>query len=335
MRKVLLTTTALVALGGVSAASAIDISGSYGVEYYSESNTGGSADAADVSGDTFNQDGLIVFSGSSTADSGLTFGGRMTLSHSGAIEDQQMTISGDFGSLMAGAQDGMVDGMDGFMQGSAMVENASSTTNGTAAAVNLKTTSMVADNPGTVKVGFQSNVISGFQLGYSYEDGGADATSNDDVSAWIVTYDLGVAKLGYANSTQGSTTANNAKLDQSQVGIGTSLAGVTIAASWGSAKQAGANGNADTSKIDTRDIGVSYSVDDSTGIYAAFIDSEEKTGSNAGDKMTSSTFGLTYTVAPGVSTVFETASSDYTDATTGSSNSDGNNNTTAKIVVSF
>jgi len=335
MRKVLLTTTALVALGGVSAASAIDISGSYGVEYYSESNTGGSADAADVSGDTFNQDGLIVFSGSSTADSGLTFGGRMTLNHAGAIEDQQMTISGDFGSIMAGAQDGMVDGMDGFMQGSAMVENASSTVNGTAAAVNLKTTSMVADNPGTVKVGFQSNVISGFQLGYSYEDAGSDATSNNDVSAWIVTYDLGVAKLGYANSTTGSTTANGAKLDQSQVGIGTSLAGVTIAASWGSAKQAGANGNADTSKIDTRDVGVSYSVDDSTGIYAAFIDSEEKTGTNAGDKMTSSTFGLTYTVAPGVSTVFETASSDYTDATAGSANSDGNSNTTAKIVVSF
>jgi len=335
MRKVLLTTTALVALGGVSAASAIDISGSYGVEYYSESNTGGSADAADVSGDTFNQDGLIVFSGSSTADSGLTFGGRMTLNHAGAIEDQQMTISGDFGSIMAGAQDGVVDGMDGFMQGSAMVENGSSTTNGGSNGVGLYTTSMVADNPGTVKVGFQSNVISGFQLGYSYEDAGSDATSNNDVSAWIVTYDLGVAKLGYANSTTDSTTANGAKLDQSQVGIGTSLAGVTIAASWGSAKQAGANGNADTSKIDTRDVGVSYSVDESTGIYAAFINSEEKTGTNAGDKMTASTFGLTYTVAPGVSTIFETASSDYTDATAGSSNSDGNSNTTAKIVVSF
>jgi len=336
MRKILLTTTALVALGGVSAASAIDISGSYGVEYYSESNTGGSADAADVSGDTFNQDGLIVFSGSSTADSGLTFGGRMTLNHAGAIEDQQMTISGDFGSIMAGAQDGMVDGMDGFMQGSAMVENGSSTTNGVlATGANLKTTSMVADNPTTVKVGFQSNVISGFQLGYSYEDGGSDATSNDDVSAWIVTYDLGVAKLGYANSTTDSTTTNGANLNQSQVGLGTTLAGVTIAASYGTAKQAGANGAADTSKIDTRDVGVSYSVDESTGIYAAFINSEEKTGTNAGDKMSSSTFGLTYTVAPGVSTILETASSDYTDATTGSANSDGNSNTTAKIVVSF
>ena len=216
-----------------------------------------------------------------------------------------------------------------------MVENASSTTNGTAAAVNLKTTSMVADNPGTVKVGFQSNVISGFQLGYSYEDAGSDATSNNDVSAWIVTYDLGVAKLGYANSTTDSTTSDGAKLSQSQVGLGTTMAGVTLAASFGTAKQAGANGAADTSKIDTRDIGVSYSVDESTGIYAAFINSEEKTGTNAGDKMSTSTFGLTYTVAPGVSTVFETASADYTDATAGSASSDGNNNATAKIVVSF
>jgi len=33
MRKILLTTTALVALGGVSAASALDISGSYDFNY--------------------------------------------------------------------------------------------------------------------------------------------------------------------------------------------------------------------------------------------------------------------------------------------------------------
>jgi len=336
MRKVLLTTTALVALGGVSAASAIDISGSYGVEYYSESNTGGSADAADVSGDTFNQDGLIVFSGSSTADSGLTFGGRMTLNHANAIEDQQLTIDGDFGHIMAGAQDGVVDGMDSFMTpGSAIIENGSATTNGGSAGVGLLSSSMVADNPGTVKVGFRTNEISGFQAGVSYEDGGSTATANNDMTAWIVTYDLGVAKLGYANSTTGSTTANGAKTDQSQVGIGTSFAGVGVSAGFGSSKTAGANGNADTSKIDTRDVGLTYSVDDATGLYAVFYSSEEKTGSNAGDKMSGTTFGLSYTIAPGVSGLLETASSDYTDATAGSSNSDGNNNTTAKLVVSF
>jgi hypothetical protein len=335
MRKVLLTTTALVALGGVSAASAIDISGSYGVEYYSESNTGGSADAADVSGDDFIDDGLIVFSGSTTSDSGLTFGGRMTLNHAGGIEDQQMTISGDFGTFMAGAQDGMVDSMDGFMQGSDLIENGASTDNGGSDGVGLYTSSMVADNPGTEKVGFKTNVMSGFQAGFSYEDAGEGATNNNDVTAWIVTYDLGVAKLGYAKSDTGSTTTNGANLDQSQVGIGTSLAGVTIAASWGSAKQAGANGAPDTSKIDTRDVGLSYSIDDSTGIYAAFTNSEEKTGTNAGDKMSSSTFGLSYTIAPGVTSLLETASADYTDATAGSGNSDGLTQTTAKIKVSF
>jgi len=335
MRKVLLTTTALVALGGVSAASAIDISGSYGVEYYSESNTGGSADAADVSGDDFIDDGLIVFSGSTTADNGLTFGARMTLNHANAIEDQQMTISGDFGTFMAGAQDGMVDAMDGFMQGSDFIENGASTDNGGADGVGLLVSSMVADNPGTEKVGFQSNEISGFQVGLSYEDAGESATSNNDVTAWIVTYDLGLAKLGYAQSTTGSTTSNGAKTDQDQVGFGTTFGGVTIAASWGSSKTAGANGAADTSKIDTRDVGLSYSLNDATGIYAAFTNSEEKTGTNAGDKMSSSTFGLSYTIAPGVSSLIETASADYTDATTGSGNSDGLSQTTAKIVVTF
>ena len=336
MRKILLATTALVAAGGVSAASAIDISGSYGVEYYSESNTGGSADAADVSGDDFIDDGLISFSGSSTADNGLTFGGKMTLNHAGAIEDQNLFISGDFGYFMAGATDGVVDGMDGFMTpGSALIENGASTDNGGSAGVGLLTNTMIADNPGTEKIGYRSNVISGFQVGATYEDGGQGASNNNNVSGYIVTYDAGFAKIGYANGTTNSTTSNGANVGRSQYGIGTSLAGVTIGAGFGTQKTGGANGAADTSKIDTRDVGLSYSIDDSTGIYAVFYSSEEKIGTNAGDKMSGQTFGLSYTIAPGVSTLLETASADYTDATAGSSNADGLNQTTAKIKVSF
>ena len=336
MRNVLLTTTALVALGGVSAASAIDISGSYGVEYYSETNTGGSADAADVSGDDFIDDGLISFSGSSTADNGLTFGGKMTLNHANAIEDQFLSISGDFGFFMAGATDGVVDGMDNFMSpNSADSENGASTANGGSDGVGLLTTSMVADNPGTEKVGFRTNVISGFQAGASYEDAGTAATANNDVSSYIVTYDFGMAKIGYASSSTGSTTANGAKTDQTQVGIGTSLGGVGIKFARGTSKTAGANGNADTSNISTRDVGLSYTVDDALSLYALFSDSKEETGSNANDKLNTSTFGLSYAIAPGVSGLLETASADYTDNTAGSNNSDGQSTTTAKITVSF
>ena len=334
MRKILLATTALVAAGGVSAASAIDISGSYGVEYYSESNTGGSADAADVSGDDFIDDGLISFSGETTADNGLTFGGKMTLNHAAAIEDQGLYISGDFGYFMAGATDGVVDGMDNFMTpGSALVENGAITDNGTA--VGLLTNTMIADNPGTEKIGYRSNVISGFQVGATYEDAGQTAVLNNDVSGYIVTYDAGFAKVGYANGTTNSTTSNGADTGRSQYGLGTTLGGVTLGLGFGTEKTAGANGAADTSKIDTRGLGLSYSVNDATGLYATFTSSEEKIGSNAGDKMSSQTFGLTYTIAPGLTSILETASADYTDATAGSSTSDGLNQTTAKITVSF
>ena len=337
MRKILLATTALVAAGGISAASAIDISGSYGVEYYSESNTGGSADAADVSGDDFIDDGLVSFSGETTSDSGLTFGGKMTLNHAGAIEDQNLYISGDFGYFMAGATDGVVDGMDGFMTpGSALIENGAVTDNGgTTAGVGLLANTMIADNPGTEKIGYRSNVISGFQVGATYEDAGQGATANNDVSGYIVTYDAGFAKIGYANGTTNSTTSNGADTGRSQYGLGTSLAGVGFNVGFGTQKTAGANGAADTSKIDTRDVGVTYSVNDTTGLYAVFYSSEEKIGSNAGDKMSGQVFGLSYTIAPGLTSLLETASADYTDATAGSSTSDGLNQTTAKIKVSF
>jgi len=332
MRKILLTTTALVALGGVSAASAIDISGSYGVSYVQTTNTGGSADAAQVSGDDFTSDGLIKFSGSSTADSGLTFGGAMSLNAANAIEDQHLDISGDFGYIMAGATDGVVDGLDGFMQGAALVESGATTTN--AAAANLNTTPMVADNPGTEKVGFRTNVISGFQAAISYEDAGTTAVLNNDVTSWIVTYDLGVAKLGYASSDTKSTTDDGANTSNSHYGIGTTLAGVTIGLGFGSEKAAAAGGAADTRKIDTRDLGLSYALDGGIGLYAQIVNSEDKTGVNAGDKLSSQTIGLTYSVADGVSALVETASADYTDGTAGGGG-DGRDVTTAKLVVSF
>jgi hypothetical protein len=341
MRKVLLTTTALVAFGGASVASAMDISGSYAFDYRDNSNSGASADAANVSGNSFGSDSLISFSGSSTADSGLTFGAKMTLNGSGGIEDQGMYISGDFGYFMGGQTDGVVDGMDGFMLGSALVEVGNGTVNGSGAGVTgssgvgLKTSAMVADNPGTGKVGYRSPEVSGFQVGVSYEDAGSGAAANNDNTAWIVTYDLGVAKLGYAQSKTGNASNTGADVTNTNYGLGMTLAGVTFGGSVGTAKTAGAAGTADTSKIDTTDVGLSYSVNDATGIYVAMLSSEEKTGDNAGDKMEGNTYGLTYSVAPGVGLLVEYADTDYTDATSGGTNTDGRTSTSISLSVSF
>ena len=94
MRKVLLTTTALVAIGGVSAVSAIDISGTYMFDYTINDN--GTSNSAGQNNTSMSQDGRIVFSGSTTSDAGIAFGGAIAVDATGTTEDSGIYMSGDF-----------------------------------------------------------------------------------------------------------------------------------------------------------------------------------------------------------------------------------------------
>jgi len=330
MRKILLATTALVAFGGVSAASALDISGGY--EWNWTSADDGNAETGGSNDTSMYNDALISFSGESTTDSGLTFGGKYTINHGGSVEDQGLYVSGDFGYLMAGATDGVVDGMDNFMSfNNTNPEAGGATTNSGDA--NLRATAMVDDNPSTGKVGYRSPEVSGFQVGISYEDAGT--TSAADNTAYMVTYDFGMAKVGYAGAKQSSATDNGADTSQQHYGVGTTIAGITLSYSVGTSTVAGAAGAADTSKVDTKDFGAMYSLSDAATVYFAGVASEEKTGTHAGDKLDGQMYGLWYTIAPGVSSYVEFATADYTDASAGGTNSDKLDTTTIGLAVSF
>jgi len=341
MRKVLLTTTALVALGGVSAASAVDISGSYAFTYTDTSNTGGSADAPEVSGDSFGNDTNIDFTNSITTDSGVTWTALYRINGTPAVEDMGLTASHpDFGMFMAGQTDGIVDGLDGFMLGSAMPESGGpGTANNTALTYSLNTGAAVTDNATTGKIGWRSNEMSGFQVGVSYEDAGATAATNNDVMSFIATYDFGVAKIGYASADVDGANNDGADTDMTHYGVGTSFMGATIAVGFGSEKTSNtaALGSDNVSDIDTRDIGISYDVDDNLSLYYNNVRSEEKSsnGTDAGDKLESQAYGAYYTIAPGVTANLEWADSDYTDATAGSGNSDGRQTTYGFLKVAF
>jgi len=327
MRKVLLTTTALVALGGVSAASAIDISGTYMFDYTindnGTTNTGGNNNTA------MGSDARIAFSGSSTTDAGITFGGAYALSNAGAVEDQGIYMSGDFGYVMFGATDGVVDNMDTFMHSAAAVEVGAGTVG--SAAVNLNTSAILTDTATAEKVGYRSPEISGFQFGVSHTDAGR--TSKADNNQWLVTYDFGVAKVGYGQGTIGSATGNSAETNQKQMGIGTSFGDIGFKYATGTDTTKTAAGG-ESSKIDTNNWGLSYSGIENVSLYYDGVASEEKTGSNAGDKLDGTTIGLSYTIAPGVSALIESGSNDYTDssATTGN---DQSNYTRLGLSVNF
>jgi len=341
MRKVLLTTTALVALGGVSAASALDVSGSYSFDYRDTSNTGASADAANVSGNTLGSDGLVRVSGEQTTDAGLTIGGFIAMESNStagnqavSVEDQGAYISGDFGYILMGQTDGIVDTMDNFMTSGNIQEVGNTTANGGSAGAGLNGSSNTSDTEGQAKIGYRSPVVSGFQFGVGHADAGSGAANNNDTTAWIVTYDLGVAKLGYAGAKIGNASNTGADVTQTHYGASTSLAGIGLNVGFGTDKTAGAGGTADTSKIDTTDVELTYSMD-AASIYITTVKSEEKTGTNAGDKMDGQSYGLSYTIAPGASVLVEYATTDYTDATSGGTNTDGRTSTAVSLNVSF
>jgi outer membrane protein OmpU len=329
MRKVLLTTTALVGLGGVSAASAIEISGQYEFNYTNADN--GTALTAGQNSNSFSSDGNIDFKGSTTTDAGLTFGGMIRLqtnSQAAGIEDQGLYVSGDFGYIMMGQTDGVVDGMNNFMEGSDYVAYGAGTTNST---VNDGTG--LTDNEGTGKIGYRSPNISGLQVGFSMEDAGT--SSKADATSMMVTYDMGVMKVGYGSASVPNATATGADVSQTQYGVGGSVNGFTYAVAWGTDKTSNVSGTSgNSSKIDTSDFLIAYDMDN-VSVYYNLLTSEEKTGTNIGDKMDSNEFGIYYTIAPGVSALLSQTASDYTDATTGGTNSDSMDTTFAGLTVKF
>jgi hypothetical protein len=100
MRKVLFATTALVALGGVSAASAdISVSGKASFTYTSGSGDGYATDSKSY-GSTVD----FGISGSSTLDNGMTVSGGLDLHETSAsvIDDHGFSVAGDFGTLKFG-----------------------------------------------------------------------------------------------------------------------------------------------------------------------------------------------------------------------------------------
>jgi len=329
MRKVLLTTTALVALGGVSAASAIDISGNYMFDYTINDN--GTANTGGNNNTSMSQDARIVFSGSTTSDAGITFGGTYALSHAGAVEDQGVYMSGDFGYVMMGATDGVVDGMDGFMHAAGATEVGAGTTNSGSTGSGLNTNSTLTDGDTTTKVGYRSPEISGFQFGVSHQEAGR--TSKADNNQWIVTYDFGVAKVGYAEAKIGAAAGTSAETNQKQMGLGTSFGDIGFKYATGTDTTKTTTGS-ESSKIDTNNWGLTYSGIENVSLYYSGVASEEKTGDNAGDKLDSTTIGLSYTIAPGVSALIESGNNDFTDSSNVAGN-DQSNYTRLGLSVDF
>ena len=121
---------------------------------------------------------------------------------------------------------------------------------------------------------------------------------------------------------------------QSQMGFGTSYQDFNIRYGVMTDKTKTATAG-ESSSIRTSDLGIIYSGIENITLYYEHVESKENVGTNSNDEMVSDGFGLSYAIAPGVSALIEQTNADYTDATTGGTNSDTSDTLRLGLSVNF
>jgi hypothetical protein len=261
MRKVLLATTALVAMSVTAAQADISLSGNYEWEY-----------TTNDTGTTWGDDGNVNVKATSVADNGMTFTAVMSLETSATTSTGNNTgasyiqVDGDFGTIVLGDyDDSAATAMDG-----ALGRNNDIETQGGLGGADTALSGIGAD------IIYMSPSISGFKIGMSKDLTDADADATDGKTDLGITYSIGGASVYYGTQD-----------DERNMGIKGSMAGFTVAV-----------GNKSTSGTTQKanDIAVKYTL--GNGITLAALSANGTTA--AGAKVKASNIGASYSIVPGV-----------------------------------
>jgi len=301
MRKVLLATTALVAVS-VTAAQAADLSitGSHQTAYFAQDHS--------TTGDTdgMQADGNIKFKATTTTDSGLTVTGYTSMgSHTGSEEDSYVQVVGDFGTIMLGGADAITDGMDGGITAASAQKgiDEGTITVPMLMSANGARLSTHSYHDGNVKANYKSPKIS---LGSADLQIGVTADPGLDGLATLMVVNAGMLSFGYgfdeytrtaAATPSGGTAQGIGDYTSSMLGLGVTLGAVSIRFADGDAEYKTAAG-VSTNKVDRTEYGVVYSGMADTSMY--WTVSEEKETQATAETFTVTHIGATYDIAPGV-----------------------------------
>ena len=291
MRKVLLATTALVAMSITGAHADITISGNLETNY---NNDGTSS--------SMGQDGNITLKASSTSDSGLSALVVANMSIQGKamdMEDSYMELSGDFGAIRMGNTDMAGDVKDGVLGRNSDVYSFGVNSIFPTGATNY-TDTQIMDNDSDTSISYYSPSISGLQV-----YGGAVI---DKEQVMGVNYSFSGFNLMYQNGSK-------AGLDENVIGVGFSMAGVSI--NMGKKRE-----KTVSTVTNSSDLNLKYSVSDA--LTVSYLIQKGKQGSV---KHSQTGLEAEYIIAPGVAA--------YVGLNNADNGTKSDDSTGAAIVVSF
>ena len=331
MRKLLLGTTALAAAASLSTSIALaDVSISGGYEFTYSSQDSGIASSGS-SFDSFSDDSDIKFSFTNKTDSGLTVGMFVALD-GGAEDETALTISGGFGKVTLGSDDGIGDqltrtahdlvGPDALNDGGGAVKGSGNLADDNA--------DLIVDINDANAITYQLPTMGGLTIGASYLDAGSGASDNADMTvvAGKYAFESGAVKgtLHYGVNSIGGATAGAGSKNSSSMAIDITS---------GSFRAVFAKAESDvTTAITTEvtDYGIQYNVGNGLTLAAVGTQIEENTGGETSDVTTVS---AKYNIASGLDAYLTYHDYDYEDGTSGTSADDDGSWTHVTIKASF
>jgi hypothetical protein len=322
MRKVLLATTAIVALGGVSAASAdISVSGGAEMEYNSWSGSNStSANSQSVENLT-----KFKISASTVADNGMTLTAYTMQdgTANGNWNDFGFSIADDWGTL--GFQDAE--------SGDAFETNTDITAEeGYGGATNTLTYYPTDSQILPADVSYLSPNMSGFQFSVGFRDTGASSDTTMAGAQYAMSAGDAAITVKYAASSTGAATSTNSDgTDATSMGLVVAMSGVTLTLAQNDTEVTAASG-AVSKSIEAGSMAIAYTVSDALAVQAYSGEATDSVAANSSYKFKDAGYGLTYTITPGLSTSLTHNSWDHT-TTTGTK--DSGTNTAVSLYLSF
>ena len=325
MRKILLASTALVAVAGISAANAeISLSGGYDFTYTSVSDNQTDSAAAGENGTSMGSDIDLAAKYSTTTDTGLS----ISVSYDIDGDTGTVTIGGDFGTLSMD-DDNEAMGVGGGDADS--VENMGIVGDNT-----ITYSGGEAINGGMIAY---SNSFSGIEFGIGFGDGGV--ASDADETSYGVSYSSSVNgadfSISYAAASTGSANSADASADlnASSLAVGITVGNISLDMARNAQKSDRNDGTAATGQDDlsSTNFGLSYAASDSLTLQAASVAADGKESGVDGYKYDESAYGVAYTVASGVT--LYASYSDFTQSGGTTNTPVSGSGTTVNLDISF
>ena len=320
MRKVLLATTAIVALGGVSAASA-DISVSGGAEFKYDSWSG--ANSTTANNNSITNQTKFKISASTVADNGMTLTAYTMQdgSATGAFNDAGFSIADDWGTL------GFWDAESGDAFATATDITAEEGYNGATNTLDYKPADEQVE---AADASYLSPNMSGFQFSLGILDTGAAEDATSMGASYAMTAGDAAITLKYAASSKGSaTTTGRDGTDATSMGLVVAMSGVTLTMAQNDTEVT-ATAAASDADYEASSMALAYTVSDAMSVQMYTGETDNKLDADFAFKDTG--YGVTYTITPGLAASVTHNSWDHT---SNAGTKDSGTNTAVALNLSF